>query len=111
VGAGLSGLLGLLLTVIALGSNWPDMQGNALLFVILPTDGLLLRSARAALRGALAPNRIRALYLDYRLCAALALAALTPCVDALDAPLGQRALAVALAFVTWATLRGPRSTP
>jgi len=111
VGAALSGLLGLLLTVVALGSNWPDMQGNALLFIILPTDGLLLRSARAALRGALAPNRIRALYLDYRLCAALALAALTPCVDALDAPLGQRALAVALAFVTWATLRGPRSTP
>lgn len=111
VSATLGGLLGLLLTVIALGSNWPDMQGNALLAVMVPTDWLLLRAVRATGRGALTPSRARALYLDYRLCAALALAALTPCVEALDAPLGQRALAVALAFTTWATLRGPRSEP
>lgn len=97
--------LSALLFIVSLGTNWPDMRENALLFVLPPTDLWLLWPAISQVRGRPFSGRVLDLYLGARLAAAMGVAALTPLVAALDAPMGQRALAVALTFVAWQTLR------
>ena len=97
--------LSALLFIVSLGTNWPDMRENALLFVLPPTDLWLLWPAIRQVRGRPFSGRVLDLYLGARLAAAMGVAALTPLVAALDAPMGQRALAVALTFVAWQTLR------
>jgi hypothetical protein len=98
-------LLSALLFIVALGTNWPDMRENALLFVLPPTDLWLLWPAIRKVRGRPLAGRALDSYLGARLAAAIGLAAATPLVSALEAPMGQRAVAVALTFVAWQTLR------
>jgi hypothetical protein len=104
--------LSLLLTVVALGTIWPDMQQNWLLLALPPTDLLLLPSLRAVRAGRPVrfPTHVGA-YLTARAVTTLALAGFAPVLDLFAGPLPPRLLALAALAAFASALRDARSTP
>jgi hypothetical protein len=97
--------LSLLLTVVAVGTIWPDMQQNWLLLALPPTDLALLPALRAV-RAGRPPQfagAVRA-YLVFRAVSSLALAGLAPVVDLFAGPLPPRLLALAVVAALWTAL-------
>jgi len=99
--------MGLLLLVVGLGSDWPDMQRNGLLLAAPPTDLLLLIPAIALLRNRPAGGGITRIYLLVRLGTAALLVALTPVWGAFDGPMLPRLVALAGVVVAWRALERP----
>lgn len=100
--------LSLLLTVVAVGTIWPDMQQNWLLLALPPTDLALLPALRAVRAGRPAQfaGAVRA-YLMFRAVSSLALAGLAPVVDLFAGPLPPRLLALAVVAALWSALGPP----
>lgn len=100
--------LSLLLTVVAVGTIWPDMQQNWLLLALPPTDLALLPALRAVRAGR--PPRFAGavrVYLVFRAASSLALAGLAPVVDLFAGPLPPRLLALAVVAALWSALFVP----
>lgn len=89
-------LLSLLLTVVALGTIWPDMRENWLLLALPPTDLAFLWPLRAVKRGLPVPMpRLFQGYLVFRVVTVLTLAGLAPVVSLFAGPLPPRLVALA----------------
>lgn len=103
--------LSLLLSVVAAGTVWPDMQQNWLLLALPPTDLALLPALRAAWAGRPPrfPAAVRA-YLTFRAVSSLALTGLAPVVDLFAGPLPPRLLALAVVAALVSALM-PRTAP
>ncbi len=98
--------LGLLLIVVGLGSDWPDMQRNWLLLAAPPTDLLLLIPAFALLRNRPAGGGITRAYLGVRLALAALLLVLTPW-SAVEGPVAPRLAALFGVVLAWRALERP----
>lgn len=99
--------LGLLLLVVGLTSDWPDMQRNWLLLAVPPTELVLLGPAFALLRNRPAGGPIVRGYLTVRLVLAAALVLCTPLLAAIDGPILPRVAALAGLALAWRALERP----
>lgn len=94
---------GLLLIWIAWMSDWPEMQRNPLIFVVVPLDLFLLWPVYQLFRhGETGHAPIARTYLKVRIIVGLLLVALTPLLDLIAGPLPPRVLGVVAA---WTALR------
>lgn len=91
-----SALTSTVLTVVAIGTVWPDMQENWLLLALPPTDLLLARPLVAVARGRSVPwPRVVRGYLLFRVVTTLALTGLAPAVSLFAGPVPPRLVALA----------------
>ena len=97
---GPSSLLGVVLTVVAVGTIWPDMQQNWLLAAFVPLDGLLLIPAiRQLARGRTQSGAVMVGYLRLRFWLVALLTALGLMSAAFRGPLPPRLAAAAGLFL------------